>query len=257
VAIDRKSAKLPKYLEQIGFELVGSPQPPVSSRAGRWTAIDALLRHPVTLVLLSSVLTLGVGSWLTAAFQERQRERQATLSSMDELRAKFDDVYLAFQKYGSAALNLMIQKEQGAPAVQLATAQAAFDEADEGWKTKVSDVMPNIRARMPGKGGGDATVLILSEIVESSIAIDMCLGSGKVESVPSNPAIKRIGCALHIDGHPVLSVDDRLNRLIGCASTFHFLMRPDPKNDFDSDSQTDAKLGRVLLQVHKECIATF
>jgi len=53
--------------------------------------------------------------------------------------------------------------------------------------------------------------------------------------------------------YPDISADDRVGRLTVCVSLFHLLIRLDPKNDFDSEAQTETKLGTALAQVHKVC----
>ncbi len=257
-AKNNKSPKVPTYLRQIGFEIVGSP-PSQSSVVGRFATwgktLDPILRHPLTLVLLSSVLTLGVGSWLTATYQERQREREATVKSMDELRAAIDDVAFSFVQYNSASTDLISLKESGAPTDQVTAAQTAFNNAGEMWRQKFFVEVPNIRQRMRGNRGGDATMAILTEIEVGSIMLDTCLGAGRVESVPGGVAKTRITCAYHVKGYRDLSADERAARLGQCFQWFQLFVRPDPKNDFDSEAQVQTKLGGALMKVHNICIA--
>jgi hypothetical protein len=191
LAQNKKSPKLPKYLKQIGFEIIGTPsqQNSLTGSLASWgESVDPILRHPFMLVLLSSLLTLVVGSWLTATYQERQREREATVRSMDELRGAIDDVSLAFYQYSLAATNLVALKEQGSPPDKIAAAQAAYEDADNNWHLKYFADEPNIQQRMPGNRGGDATVLMLTEAYVGSIAVDVCIGTGKIDSTATNAA---------------------------------------------------------------------
>ncbi|MGX7002516.1 hypothetical protein [Caballeronia sp. KNU42] len=254
---NKNSLKVPTYLKKIGFDIAGTPEPSPVQQAGWWVTwgkfLDPIFRHPIVLLLLTSALSIGIGSWLTAAYQERQREREATVRSMDELRGMVDDISLAFQQYGSAATHLLALKEAGGPADQLTAAQAAYNEANERWQLKAFGDLPNVRQRMPGNRGGDATVVILEEISMGALTLDACLEKGAVESVPGIGAKKRIVCTLQLKGFPELSADDRIGRLTRCVTLFHLLVRPDPKNDFDSEAQTQTKLGDVLSEVQKVC----
>lgn len=255
---NKPSAKMPAYLKQIGFHIPGAPMPAPEHPQLAWQTtwirtLDAVFRHPVVLLLLTSALSIGIGSWLTATYQERQREREATVRSMDELRGAIDDISLAFEQYSSAASHLIALREASAPADQLTTAQAAYNEANERWQLKAFGDIPNVRQRMPGNRGGDMTVVILEEISMGALALDSCLERGAVERVPGSDTKKRIACSLHIKGFPELSADDRVGRLDRCFTLFHLLVRPDPKNDFDSEAQTETKLGGELSDVQKVC----
>jgi len=259
VAKDSKSPRIPKYLKQIGFEIADSQshQASVIGRFAAWgKALDPIFRHPVTLILISSLLTLGIGSWLTANYQERLREREATARSMDELRSAIDDVSLAFEQYSATASNLIALREQGASPNQLEAAQASYEKAANAWHLKYFGDAPNIRQRMPGNRGGDATVVILTELYFGSVELDTCLGHGKVQDVVAGGAQKEIACALRMKGRPELSADKRIIRLTECAELFHVLIRPDPKNDFDSEAKTREKLGGELMKVHNSCVTT-
>lgn len=254
---NKTSQKIPAYLNQIGFEVAGTPEPSPVQRVGWWVTwwkiLDPIFRHPVVLLLLTSALSIGIGSWLTASYQERQREREATVRSMDELRGSVDDISLAFEQYDLATTHLLTLREAGVPADQLTVAKAAYDDTNERWQLKAFGDLPNVRQRMPGKRGGDATMLILEEISMGAYMLDTCLSKGTVESIPGNGANKRIACALHIKGFPERSADERLGRLGACVYSFHLLVRPDPKNDFDSEAQTQIKLGGALSQIQNVC----
>lgn len=253
----KTSLKVPTHLKQIGFEIAGTSGQSSARQAKWWVTwgkfIDPVLRHPVVLLLLTSSLSIGIGSWLTAGYQERQREREATVRSMDELRGTIDDIALAFRQYGSAARRLLDVKEAGGPADKLTAAQAAYNKANERWQMKAFGDLPNVRQRMPGDRGGDATVLVLEQVSMGALTLDACLEKGTVESAPGTGATKRIVCTLRLKGFPEASADDRLGRLERCVTLFHLLLRPDPKNDFDSEAQTQTRLGGALSDVQKVC----
>lgn len=248
-------------LKQIGFEIPGiherTPAGALGWRsrwharlAAFWKIADPVSRHPLMLLLVASLFSVGVGGWLTSIYQERQREREATVRSMDELRSVIDDVSLAFNQYESAASRLMTLKEAGSSPDQVTRAQTAYDQANEKWQLKSFAEIPDIRQRMPGYRGGDGTVLILSEIQTAAIVLDACLTKGSVISGPGKGAIK---CTLNVKGHPELTAEERLGRLMGCNTMFHLLIRPNPKNDFDSEAETQTKLGSAMEQVQKSC----
>jgi hypothetical protein len=258
VAQNKKSPKVPKYLKKIGFEIIGTPSQKnsLTESVESWgNSIDPILRHPFVLVLLSSLLTLVVGSWLTATYQERQREREATVKSMDELRGAIDDVSLAFNQYSLAATNLVELKEHGSPPDKIAAAQIAYEDAYNNWHLKYLADEPNIRERMPGNRGGDATVLMLTEAYLGSIAVDVCIGTGKIDSTAPNAAQRGMRCAFRLKGHADLTAEERINGLTGCVEWFHMFVRPDPKNDFDSEAQIQARLGSALMQMNKACMS--
>jgi hypothetical protein len=56
-------------------------------------------------------------------------------------------------------------------------------------------------------------------------------------------------------GRTDLTAEERISGLTGCVEWFHMFVRPDPKNDFDSEAQIQARLGSALMRVNKACMS--
>ncbi|MFM0610192.1 hypothetical protein PQR05_37435 [Paraburkholderia sediminicola] len=145
-------------LKRIGFEIATASGSKSADSSKRWKIIDSIFRHPAVLILLTSILSIGVGNWLTSVYQERQRARDAVVRSMDDLRSSVDDLSLAADDYVTAAAGLIGAMEADLPPEQLIRVRTNYDAASIKWKSKSFVDLPNIRQRMPGGRGPETSL---------------------------------------------------------------------------------------------------
>lgn len=88
------------------------------------TTIRGFLRHPLTLVLAGFILTGFLGTILQTRYQERQKQNDATIKSMDDMRVQIDNVFNSLADYTFRADRLVW-------AMDTATTRAPIDSAAE------------------------------------------------------------------------------------------------------------------------------
>jgi hypothetical protein len=96
-----------------------------------WSDVDQFLRHPAVLLLIGFVLSGVLGSWLTYAYQERERNREAAIQSMNELRGSFDDFIVTYNEYTEKIGRLTVLLESNVPPEQIEPARTAYSEMAE------------------------------------------------------------------------------------------------------------------------------
>jgi hypothetical protein len=220
-----------------------------------WSRADILGRHPATLVFISFLLSCALGSWLTSVYQERQRNREATVKSMDELRSSIDDFAVAFSRYSSRTGKLMELIESGATGHQLADARSVYEGARDSWNDRFEATTPTIRQRAPSSDNGAMSTLWVQQIRVASLLVDQCINNYTVIAAPLGA--KRTGkmllCSLQIPGQSRSTADSRYAHLSSCVGSFVFDARPDPKNDFDTPAQIDGRFVQAVNKINEAC----
>lgn len=218
-------------LTRKGFIIAGSPVEP----AGHWSRANALIKHPTVLVFVGFVLTGVVGNWLGHVQDEKVREREATVKSMDDLRASIDDISLAFHGYLTRTNALIDSIERQAPASEVVQARAAYATAADKWDERLSVDGPNLRQRFPTQPVDPAVAAIMNEASGTTNFIADCITSDTVEplSQPFNGRSVSLVCP-HGNQNPPVAASTRLMALSFCLNLLTSAMRPDPKSDFNA-----------------------
>ena len=99
-----------RTLTRKGFVI--APDPKAGRRRRRLA--DRLSKHPAVLLILGFLLSGVVGTWVTHLLDQQQRERDATVKSMDDLRASMDDLSAAFSDYFYRSIALINLRGSGA-----------------------------------------------------------------------------------------------------------------------------------------------
>ncbi|NIF76127.1 hypothetical protein F3J20_01740 [Paraburkholderia sp. Cy-641] len=209
------------------------------------------IKHPAVLVILGFILTGLIGRWLADVQDEKQRQREAVVRSMDDLRRSIDDLSAAFSGYFDHAVALVDLMEKGAPADKIEQARTSMDAAREKWDERLAVDGPNILQRYPvnpDNTGSPNIELLLNDIELGTSFIESCIGRGTLEKREKPILDHRYQLFCH-DTTQKNSVDAgyRLTTTDVCLRMFARLMRPDPKNDF-SDEPVDRRYQQLTYK---------
>jgi hypothetical protein len=208
------------------------------------SSLSAFLKHPAMLVVLGFVLTGVIGNYLVYLENERQRQNDATVKSMDEVRAAFDDLSMAFSEYQFRANRLIALEESGASPDAIATARKPYDDAVQNWKEHEAVDNPKIGAdyfQATALGNMGLSVTYIDMGID---AVDECLNlnvrqvdsSGEVSLACKNKFAMTRDVTI-----PGVSVESRMFLVSHCVSFFTTFVRPNPATDFqDVSSLSDS-----------------
>lgn len=242
--------KLPPTLKNIGFEVI-HPQGSSQSKS-RWKRIDELIRHPVILIFITSLFSVGVGTWLTSQYQTSQRERDAVTKSMDDVRASIDRTEQVYADFIYAAESLEEAIVSSATEKQVEDAWAVFRVADRTLHSQRTFERARLRQEMP-LGSGVAFELITNGVNVGISLITDCLTRGHPISVPEQTIYgKRLKCPSSQTFHGLQYSHERIHRVDACLRVIFRQLRPDPADDFARDRRVN-KMSQGVQDASDDC----
>ncbi|MGV2907193.1 hypothetical protein [Achromobacter sp. AGC25] len=242
--------KLPPTLKEIGFEVIR--QQGSSQSKSRWQRIDELIRHPVALILITSLFSVGVGTWLTSHYQASQRERDGITKSMDEVRAAIDRTEQVYAEFIDAAISLEDAIVSDAAKNRLEDAWAVFLGTHRTLRSKHTFESARLRQEMP-LGSGVAFELITSGINVGVSLIKDCLTLGQTLSTPEESIHgKRLKCPSSQTFKGLQYAHERIRRVDACLMVMFRELRPDPADDFAPNLRVQ-KTSKGMLAADADC----
>ncbi|WP_175752231.1 hypothetical protein [Burkholderia anthina] len=217
-----------RTLTRKGFRI--APDPKAGRRRRR--VFDRLARHPAVLVILGFLLSGILGTWVTHLLDQQQREREANVKSMDDLRASMDDLSAAFSDYFYRSIALVNLRESGATQSQLSAARTEYEAAHYKWQQRLTVDGPNIQERYPAPENDVSAAVILGSLKAASGFVDDCIEQGTLRQrkAPVRGSDFQVVCTdTSVAGG--VTADDRLIATGVCVNLFTMLMRPNPSND--------------------------
>ncbi|MEM5389440.1 hypothetical protein VSR68_38660 [Paraburkholderia phymatum] len=239
-----------RTLTRKGFRI--APDPKEGRRRRR--LLDRLSRHPAILVILGFLLTGGLGTWVTHLLDQQQREREAIVKSMDDLRASMDDLSAAFSDYFYRSIALINLRESGATQSQLSPLLAEYEAAHYKWEQRLTVDGPNIQERYPASENDVSAAVIIGSLKAASGFVDDCIQRGTLRE--RKPTVRgRVNKVVCTDTSALaeITADDRLVATGVCVNLFMMMMRPDPKNDFAVTRISDIVRESTAKQVRDYC----
>lgn len=217
-----------RTLTRMGFTV------PAASVHERWRVVNEFSKHPAVLVILGFAFTGLLGKWFTSALDEKQRERDAIVKSMDDLRASVDDVSFSFEGYYFHTLRLIRLMERKAPIAEITAERTAYEIAEEQWQRRLAVDTSNILQRYQSAQDSVGITGVMGNMGVATSWIDTCLEQGSLEPLlrPIGPQTHRLICTDFHESDQMIA-DERATNLSICIREFTRLTRPDPKNDFD------------------------
>ncbi|QBR03926.1 hypothetical protein [Paraburkholderia pallida] len=217
---------------------------------GLGARLNRLFLHPATLVILGFVLTGLIGNYLAYQQSERQRQNDATVKSMDEIRASFDDLSEAFSEFQFRASRLIKLEETQAPSDAIAAARKQYDEAVQKWKEHIAADGPKIGSRYRQISGNESVSLLMGDLNADTDFVDECL-INNIRKQGSDPTEILLACKREyartpdatIDG---VSVESRMFLLLQCFMEISNVMRPDPQFDFQASGQVSDREVKLI-----------
>lgn len=222
--------KLPPTLKKIGFKVIHQQE--CSQSRSRWQRIDDFIRHPVILIFITSLFSVGVGTWLTSQYQTYQRERDAIAKSMDDVRASIDRAEQVYAEFMYAAASLEEAIVSSATEKQVDDAWVVFRGADRILHSQRTFESARLRQEMP-LGSGGAFELMTGGVNIGIALITDCLAHGQPISAPGEKFYgKRLKCRSYPMFQRLQYVDERIDRVDACLKVIFRELRPDPADDF-------------------------
>lgn len=217
-----------RTLTRKGFRI--APDPKAARRRRR--LLDRLARHPAILVILGFLLSGLLGTWVTHLLNQQQREREANVKSMDDLRASMDDLSAAFSDYFYRSIAFINLRESGATEAQLSAARTEYEAAHFKWEQRLTVDGPNIQERYPAPENDFSAAAIIGSLKAASGFVDGCIEQGTLRQrkVPIRGSKYQVVCA-DTSVASGITADDRLVATGVCVNLFTMLMRPNPNND--------------------------
>lgn len=241
-----------RTLTRKGFTIERAPGAPVERQVWRTRLKDGL-KHPAFLVLLGFACTGLVGKYLSDRQDEQQRQRQAMVKSMDDLRASMDDLGTAFSEYQQRATAMIGLRESVAPSARLASAQTAYNEAYIKLQDRLVADGPNIEQRYPSAANEYSIPVTLNAIGMGLGFTDDCIVNGtlKPRPIPQRGRTQQIMCT--DTNKKTITASGRLTATYVCVLLFTSKLRPDPKDDFADDRARQLWRTVYAREVAKVC----
>jgi hypothetical protein len=217
------------------------------------------MKHPAVLVLLGFVLLLLLGfvltdllgGLLTHVQEAQQREREATVKSMDNERAAMDDLSATSSEYFQKTARLIDLRESGASPTEISIAQRDYQAAYDKWMLRLSTDMLNIRKRYPGGHHSSEADQVTLEVQFATDNMNDCIMVGALRHRAQLKGGKTNQLVCSVAGRMYdIAAKDELIALSGCLAAFTEALRPDPKSDFSRTSQIDSD---DLKDARKKC----
>jgi hypothetical protein len=233
-------------LKKRGFVIVGG-------KRNLWIHFDQFFRYPGVLLLMGFLLSGVLGSWLTYEYQERERDREATVQNMNELRDSIDDFVVTYNDYAEKVGRLIVLIESNAPPEKIALAQTAYDEMVEKWRVRYSVDAPSIRDKFQNPKSGRVTLSWIVQIQLASLYLDECMKNHAVVAARGNAQEKNLLCTHQIAGQLYSSADSRYMNLTKCVAVFEASMRPSHRDDFLDERDVERKFENSTRTVSRQC----
>jgi hypothetical protein len=223
-----------RTLTRKGFTIERAPGEPVERQRWRGWIKDGL-KHPAFLIMLGFVCTGVIGKYLSDRQDNQQRQRQAVVKSMDDLRTSMDDLRTAFSDYQQRAMVLISLRESGAPSASLDSARTTYNEAFVKLQDRLMADGPNIEQRYPSAANDYSVPATLSAITMGLGFADDCIINGtlKPRAAPERGRSRQLMCT--DTDKKTITAQNRLTANYLCVVLFTSKLRPDPKDDFSDD----------------------
>ena len=241
-----------RTLSRKGFTIERAPGQPIERKS--WpTWIKDGLKHPAGLVLLGFFCTGVVGKYLSDRQDEQQRERQAVIKSMDDLRGSMDDLSVVFADYNQRATVLIGLRESAASANYIAPAQTAYNEAYIKLQERLAVDGPNIEQRYPNAPNDYSIPGTLDAIAMGLGFADNCIINGtlKPRATPDRGRSEQLMCT--DTKKTTITAQNRLTANYLCIALFTSKLRPDPKYDFADDRSYQPLRAAYTHAIQKIC----
>ncbi|WNC94386.1 hypothetical protein RI103_35015 [Paraburkholderia sp. FT54] len=194
-------------------------------------ALSDFLKHPAVLLILGFLLTGVVGTWLTNFHTERQRVRDVSNRSMDNLRTSMDDLAAGYSQYFSRTVELIREVESGAPKTELAVSRGRYRDAYEHWKERYDVNMPNIQQRYPSNAATRALRTVSAGIDIGMRDLNQCINDNTLRSLPMKVGSRIYTLACGDSSTSAVTATGRITVYTDCVQKLLSEMRPDPTKD--------------------------
>jgi hypothetical protein len=211
-------------------------------------------KHPAVLVILGFALSGLLGGWLTHRLDQQQREREARIRSMDDLRASIDDLNAVSADYFFRSIRLVNLRESGALEGELSSAQADYQAAYYKWVQRLSVDRPNINQRYPSSLYDSSVGTITLNLQQSAWFVNDCIERATLRkhTQPDGASAQKIVCTDRFS-KAVVTAEERLLAMDRCVRGFTFPMRPNPNDDFSSTRFSDIAFKETEQAVLVQC----
>lgn len=195
---------------------------------------DEILRHPLLLLLVGSVITGFLANWFTHRMDEQQKQREATVKTFDSVRGALDDMTISLAQYQARTLHLIDQFSVGAHSPLAIDSMKAYEAAYVNWRERSAADDAILQQTYRDTPMGNQVRTYLSAFDMTSNAIDACMRI--YLALPAASSAMTHGDLLceSSDGKHY-KADQRLLHLGYCVNAFVITTRPWPKADFFSD----------------------
>lgn len=209
------------------------------------------IKHPATLIVLGFVLTGLVGRYLASIQNENQRQREAVVKSMDELRASIDDLASTFAEYHQRAAKVITLRELGASPADMVPALAAYSDAYIKMQERLAVDGTNIEQRYPPLPNHRGMDEVIYDIRAGLGFVDTCVGGGRPTLTVGTNAVTARELLCVDTNKASITARSRLSAYFLCVSLLTSKLRPDPKYDFTEN--TDWRRGLYADTLMKAC----
>jgi hypothetical protein len=206
-----------------------------SKTTSKGQQLSEFSRHPAVLVVLGFLLTVVLGKVYSDWQDSKQRERDAAVKSMDDLRASVDDMVATYQAYSVRAVTYVNAVDSDAPLPVITAAAADVQAAYYKWAERFAIDRINIEQRYPSQIYGTSATTASSSIETEILNLHRCILVGR-QGPPSQVA-REIGethemvCDTPDTKRPI-AVSVKLVRMNVCVGLFSVFLRPDPAYDY-------------------------
>jgi hypothetical protein len=225
-----------RTLTHRGFIIEPAPGESVErSTLGKYAGgFSEFTKHPAILVILGFTLTGVIGRWLADVQDDKTRQREAAVKSMDDLRASIDDLSLTFQAYFNRTSKLIDLMEHAAPKDEIERARDNYQDAQYKWSERLAVDSTNIKQRYPSVANDPTAPIIMNALSFGSTFIDDCISYGTLVPVHDDPLHRSFNLVCHdIKSKVPPTASSRLVNVAVCVNIFATVLRPDPRYDFD------------------------